>query len=792
MSRRRNPRPPFLDAYNSEDRESEWGGFGEEEDLSDLLAEVDRDLDHLAERGDLDGRGQRTSSAIPELPPEERVDIFDPAHNMREVNKQLLLLEDHLFHPPKYCPDCIRKHLMKAEAFADEAHSLDRSQEFVDTLGWLPGKLRGLQSRFISGVDKNTLAQRTRAIRKKLSKETFGVLQERDEFGESPPLEEIDLEAVEDDGLTGKPELPEFDPCAPGPAARFFSVLREGEGVLVPSDTAADLSPYKAAKVVNLGQEISGTEVKCIPLFDEDGRGWVALEWQGTPSEGGGSGRWAQWYDQDWVIPIAPTSLVSRYLAGKMIPIYSGDGSVKQISLTPEQLDGARVIEAVLYQRLWLGGPYRPQVTEIGEHWNLPGDDSSPETTEWGSRRSDPSWGLKNLSLSQLRTQMKSDYPDTIFLAFDAPKRAQLWSRIGLALLVEALYSSKTPFIEIATVGCGVSSAIEKQPVITGPEAWANQAAYRTLQNLVPVPEETAPARTQSRASLHDLLWTSMSGGAIDTSGDTPRRSDAFQQVPTAADWAVSFAYQVGISCLQCPTGTGVGPETEVLDSPGGQALGDRGFSNFYQCTKGNSARSELVSRTTESLYIETPLTVAPSTPSHEGGAVPSLLAYAFDATEKAAFEARASSNPKVNKTVGQAKGAEAQARSSQRNGDQAGYLHWSQSAATLWEESSQQSGELWPLVRAIGLREATNDIPGSYQLRGQLVQRFPGTHWANIANAERAVLERQHSRFFLRSATERGQTKKVLAASLGVGALVLGSLYFKGLTPPDTSGEMP
>ncbi|MAG25770.1 hypothetical protein CMI47_09350 [Candidatus Pacearchaeota archaeon] len=804
-----------MDAYNSEDRESEWAGFGEEEDLSDLLAEVDRDLDHLAERGDLDGHGQRNSSVIPELPPEERVDIFDPAHNMREVNKQLLLLEDHLFHPPKYCPDCIRKHLMKAEAFADEAYSLDRNQEFGDTLGWLPGKLRGLQNRFISGVDKNTLAQRTRAIRKKLSKETFGVLQERDEFGEPVPVgdEEIDWEAGDDEGLALKPEPAEFDPCAPGPAARFFSVLGEGQDVLVPSDAVANWSPYTSAKVVGLGQTVSGTEVRCIPLFNEEGRGWVAVEWEAPPPEGGESTRWAQWYDQDWVVPVSPTSLVSRYLAGKMIPIYTGDGSVKQISLTSEQLNGARVIEAVLYQRLWLGGPYRPHVTQRGEYWNLPEQDSSSEPLEWGDRRIDPSWGLKNLSLSQIRTQMRSDYPDTTFLAFDAPKRMQLWHRIGLALLVEALYSSRTPFIELATVGCVYTSPrknaarraaakegegvldFDENPVLTGPEAWANQAAYRTLQNLVPVPQETAPARTESGVSLHDLLRTSMAGGAIDTSGDTPTRSQIFQSIPSAAEWAASFAYQVGISCLQCPPDTGVAPEAQVLESPGGHLLvGENGYPGYFQCTKGNAARSELVSRTTESLYLETPSTVSPSAPapSQQSAAVPSLLAYAFDDTEKAAFEARASSNPKVNETVGKAKAAEVQARSSQRKGDKPGYLHWSKSAATLWEESSQQSGELWPLVRAIGLREASNDIPGSYQLRGELVQRFPGTHWANIANAERAALERQHSRFFLRSAAERGQTKKVLAASLGVGALFLGSLYLKGLTPPGTSGETP
>jgi len=48
-----------------------------------------------------------------------------PQFNLREVAKQMILLEDHLQHPYKHCPDCIRKHLMTIEAFAEEAATLD-------------------------------------------------------------------------------------------------------------------------------------------------------------------------------------------------------------------------------------------------------------------------------------------------------------------------------------------------------------------------------------------------------------------------------------------------------------------------------------------------------------------------------------------------------------------------------------------------------------------------------------------------------------------------------------------
>lgn len=55
----------------------------------------------------------------------DRADLHNPVFNLREIAKQLILLEDHLAHPHKTCPDCIRKHLMTIEALAEEATSLD-------------------------------------------------------------------------------------------------------------------------------------------------------------------------------------------------------------------------------------------------------------------------------------------------------------------------------------------------------------------------------------------------------------------------------------------------------------------------------------------------------------------------------------------------------------------------------------------------------------------------------------------------------------------------------------------
>lgn len=59
------------------------------------------------------------------------VDLRDPRFNLREVCKNWLLLEQHLTDADKYCPDCIRKHCMLAEAYTDEAFNLDAKREWT-------------------------------------------------------------------------------------------------------------------------------------------------------------------------------------------------------------------------------------------------------------------------------------------------------------------------------------------------------------------------------------------------------------------------------------------------------------------------------------------------------------------------------------------------------------------------------------------------------------------------------------------------------------------------------------
>lgn len=61
--------------------------------------------------------------------------LFDPKFNVREIYKQLILLNDHVSDPSRRCKDCISKHLLTIEALSDEAQCLsDNSAFYVRSL----------------------------------------------------------------------------------------------------------------------------------------------------------------------------------------------------------------------------------------------------------------------------------------------------------------------------------------------------------------------------------------------------------------------------------------------------------------------------------------------------------------------------------------------------------------------------------------------------------------------------------------------------------------------------------
>ena len=119
------------------------------------------------------GKGGRRNLELITIKPGKILPVSNPAFNIREATKQMILLEEHLSVPAKRCPDCIGKHLLAIEALADEAACLDKKQE----LGRLPGELgtlsRKAQGDLLSGADPCKVAQDIRAVRKKLLKRVF-------------------------------------------------------------------------------------------------------------------------------------------------------------------------------------------------------------------------------------------------------------------------------------------------------------------------------------------------------------------------------------------------------------------------------------------------------------------------------------------------------------------------------------------------------------------------------------------------------------------------------------------
>lgn len=93
--------------------------------------------------------------------------VMEPLYNMREICKQSILLEDHLFQTKKRCEDCITKHMLTIEALAEEAITLDKEEkckEFHD----LPDKIRELEREYMDQKNASDVAQKFRKIRKSL------------------------------------------------------------------------------------------------------------------------------------------------------------------------------------------------------------------------------------------------------------------------------------------------------------------------------------------------------------------------------------------------------------------------------------------------------------------------------------------------------------------------------------------------------------------------------------------------------------------------------------------------
>lgn len=93
--------------------------------------------------------------------------------NVREITKQMLLLEDHLTDDEKYCVDCIRKHLLMMEALAEEAVMMDSHSRWSSVAASLARQTRKWQIAFTDGVNPVTISQSIRKRRKELVEMIF-------------------------------------------------------------------------------------------------------------------------------------------------------------------------------------------------------------------------------------------------------------------------------------------------------------------------------------------------------------------------------------------------------------------------------------------------------------------------------------------------------------------------------------------------------------------------------------------------------------------------------------------
>jgi hypothetical protein len=102
-------------------------------------------------------------------PSPKRLAISDPRYNLREIAKQMILLEQHLLEPKKYCPDCISKHLLTIEALAEEAQCLDTHQQYSELLGPIVRSAKQWAAAYAAGTPVKQIGQAVRRIRKPLA-----------------------------------------------------------------------------------------------------------------------------------------------------------------------------------------------------------------------------------------------------------------------------------------------------------------------------------------------------------------------------------------------------------------------------------------------------------------------------------------------------------------------------------------------------------------------------------------------------------------------------------------------
>lgn len=104
---------------------------------------------------------------------QQELSISDPRFNVREIAKQLILLEQHLLEKGKYCPDCITKHILTVEALADECQTLDEEEDYCFLAFTIGERSKLWAAAFSNGEKPKVIGQDVRAWRKKIAQKVL-------------------------------------------------------------------------------------------------------------------------------------------------------------------------------------------------------------------------------------------------------------------------------------------------------------------------------------------------------------------------------------------------------------------------------------------------------------------------------------------------------------------------------------------------------------------------------------------------------------------------------------------
>lgn len=86
-----------------------------------------------------------------------KMELMDPKHNLREIAKQMILLEDHMAHKRKRCIDCITKHYLMIEGLIEEAITLDKTKEHHKELNDILEQIKPVMMELISNIKKGKM-----------------------------------------------------------------------------------------------------------------------------------------------------------------------------------------------------------------------------------------------------------------------------------------------------------------------------------------------------------------------------------------------------------------------------------------------------------------------------------------------------------------------------------------------------------------------------------------------------------------------------------------------------------